>query len=98
MSSHLAGKAFRILYTAWCLEAGAFLAMVPWSRVWSHNVVSVAPSSLQALLHSPYCRGFVTGIGLLHIAAAVVEIDAWRRSALARLAGGADGAGGGTGS
>ena len=86
MSSPLAGKAFRILYTAWCLEAGAFLAMVPWSRVWTQNVVSAGPASLQALLHSPFFRGFVTGVGLIHVAAAVLEIDAWRRSALSRLA------------
>ncbi len=86
MTSSLAGKAFRLLYTVWCLEAGAFLAMSPWSRFWAHRVVASAPSTLQPLLHSAWTRGFVTGVGLLHVVAAVAEIEAWRRSVAARLA------------
>jgi hypothetical protein len=86
VSSSLAGKAFRLLYTAWCLEAGAFLSMSPWSRFWTHQVVGSAPSALQPLLHSAWCRGFVTGVGLLHVVVAVTEIEAWRRSTASRLA------------
>lgn len=85
MSASLPGRIFRVLYTVWCLEAGAFLTMVPWSRVWSQIVVGRAPSSLEALLDSPWFRGFVSGVGLIHVGAAAVEVEAWRRSVASRV-------------
>jgi hypothetical protein len=66
------------------LEAGAFLVMSPWSRLWNETVVGRSPLLLQPLLASSFFRGFVAGLGLLHLAVAAREIDGWRRERLAR--------------
>ena len=72
-------RLLRALFILYVLEAGAFLSLAPWSRLWSLRVVARSPAALRALLASPYFRSFVVGIGLLHLWAAVSEIEAWRR-------------------
>lgn len=71
------GKSGRILQLAlgfYFLEAGLFLVLAPWSRLWSQRVVLSSPTSLEPLLASPSFRGFVAGLGVLHIALAVREL------------------------
>jgi len=74
-------RLLRALYVLYVLEAGAFLSLAPWSRVWALRVVARSPDAARGLLASPYFRSFVVGVGLLHLAAAVAEIEAWRREA-----------------
>jgi hypothetical protein len=68
-----------VLFLVYVLEAGAFLLMSPWSRFWERRVASRSPVALQPALYSPYFRGFVSGVGLLHLFAAVRQVEAWRR-------------------
>ena len=79
-------RLLRALYVLYVLEAGAFLTLAPWSRLWAVRVVARSPAAARDLLGSPYFRSFVVGVGLLHLWAAVAEIEAWRREA--RAAGG----------
>lgn len=72
-------RLLRALFILYVLEAGAFLSLAPWSRLWSLRVVGRSPAAVRDLLVSPYFRSFLVGIGLLHIWAAVSEIEAWRR-------------------
>jgi hypothetical protein len=56
------------------LEAGLFLVLAPWSRIWTNRVVLSSPASLEALLASPSFRGFVAGLGVLHLVLAAREL------------------------
>lgn len=77
-------RVLRVVVTVYFLEVGAFLTLSPWSRFWSERVVGRSPRRAAAALHSPFFRGFVTGLGLLHLAAALREVEAWRRGRDAR--------------
>jgi len=72
-------RILRALFILYVLEAGAFLSLAPWSRLWSLRVVARSPAAVRGLLASPYFRSFLVGVGLLHLWAAVSEIEAWRR-------------------
>ncbi|MGA7990488.1 MAG: hypothetical protein WCC53_03560 [Thermoanaerobaculia bacterium] len=75
----IGSRLLRALFILYVLEAGAFLTLAPWSRLWTLRVVSRSPAFARDLLVSPYFRSFVVGVGLLHLFAAVVEIETWRR-------------------
>ncbi len=72
-------RAGKVLYLVYVLEVGAFLLMSPWSRYWEKKVASRSPAFFQPLLYSPFFRGFVSGVGLIHLFVAVRQIEAWRR-------------------
>jgi hypothetical protein len=50
-------------------------------------VVARSPASVHDVLASPFFRSFLVGIGLLHLWAAVSEIEAWRREPAAEAGG-----------
>ena len=72
-------RAGTVLFLVYVLEAGAFFLMLPWSHFWERRVASRAPVAVQPVLFSPFFRGFVSGIGLLHLFAAIRQVEAWRR-------------------
>jgi hypothetical protein len=72
-------RLLRALFILYVLEAGAFLCLAPWSRLWSFRVVARSPALARAVLASPFFRSFLVGIGHLHLWAAVSEIESWRR-------------------
>jgi hypothetical protein len=74
------GRLAHLVFIFYFLEAGAFLVMSPWSRFWTARVVLLSPRRFQILLSSPYFRGFVAGLGLLHLIFAVRELERWRRA------------------
>lgn len=74
----------QLLFVFYFLEAGAFLMMSPWSTFWPARVVSRAPFALRGLLLSPYFRGFLTGLGVLHVFVAIRDLEAWRRGTFER--------------
>jgi len=84
VSSTRSSRVLRIVLVVYFLEAGAFLVMAPWGRYWTERIVARSPVLFQNLLVSGYLRGLLFGIGLLHIAVAVREIEAWRREAVAK--------------
>lgn len=77
-------RAARLLLAVYLLEAGTFLIVSPLSRHWIERVAVRAPRRTQAVLGSPYFRGFVFGLGVLHVAAALLEIERWRRERASR--------------
>jgi len=72
-------RVLRILFILYVLEAGAFLTLAPWSRLWALRVVARSPAFAHGILASPYFRSFVVGVGLLHLIVAIAEIETWRR-------------------
>ncbi len=68
------GRTLQLVLGFYFLEAGLFLVLAPWSRLWTQRVVLPSPSSLEPLLASPSFRGFVAGLGVLHLVLAVREL------------------------
>ncbi len=64
----------KVLLGFYFLEAGLLLLVAPWSRLWMHRVVLPSPVALQPFLASPSFRGFVAGLGVLHLLLAVREL------------------------
>jgi len=69
-----------------CLEVGVFLLVAPWlEKTWDRNLLAwLAPESLwwRSFFLNPYVRGAVSGLGLLNIYIALLEVFRLRRFAL----------------
>jgi hypothetical protein len=64
----------RLLRAALFLEFGFVLIVVPWSAYWDRNYfVSFLPAVHELLINN-FARGAVSGLGVLNIAAGVVEL------------------------
>lgn len=74
MSESRSGRASQIILGFYFLEAGLFLILAPWSRLWVHRVVLPSPAALEPLLASHSFRGFVVGLGVLHLVLAGREL------------------------
>jgi hypothetical protein len=74
MSQSRAGRVLQLVLGFYFLEAGLFLMLAPWSRFWVLRVVLPAPASLEPLLASGSFRGFVAGLGVLHLLLAAREL------------------------
>lgn len=74
MSESRSSRALQVVLGFYFLEAGLFLILAPWSRLWMHRVVLPAPSSIEPLLASSSFRGFVAGLGVLHLFLASREL------------------------
>jgi len=66
---------FRLLFIVYCLEAGIFLLLTPWTDGWSRLLVVAPLGALRPLLASSWVRGLITGFGALHLVWAVHDID-----------------------
>jgi hypothetical protein len=63
-----------LFFALYCLEAGLFFTIVPWTRIWTlnpllHNNVTVA-----MLADNPFVRGFVSGFGVIHLIIGVKDL------------------------
>lgn len=48
--------------------------LIPWSTFWERNYFVEWSPALEAVLTSNYLRGAISGLGLVNIAAALVEL------------------------
>ena len=48
--------------------------LIPWSTFWERNFFVEWSPALEALLTSNYVRGAISGLGLVNVAAALVEL------------------------
>lgn len=71
MSERRSGRVLQLVLGLYFLEAGLLLVLAPWSRLWLKRVVLPSPASLEPLLAAPTFRGFVAGLGVLHLVLAV---------------------------
>lgn len=65
--------AVTLLYGLYCLEAGVFFIIAPWTRFWAAIPLLHVTPALGFVADSPYFRGFVSGIGLIHLIIGVKE-------------------------
>ena len=77
-------KILRFLSIVYFAEAGAFLAVSPWSLFWIRRIVARSPAFVQPLLLSPYFRSFLVGLGVLHLFVALRDLEAWRKASWGR--------------
>ena len=63
-----------LFFALYCLEAGLFFIVVPWTRVWSMNPILHATPVLLLLSINPFVRGFVSGIGLAHLLIGIKDV------------------------
>lgn len=54
----------QFLYLLYCVQAGVFLLLSPWSAIWVNSYFAQAPI-LRSILTCGYVRGAVSSVGLL---------------------------------
>ena len=73
-----------LFFALYCIEAGLFFVVVPWTHLWTMNPLLQSEPSLMLLATNPFLRGFVSGFGVVHILIGVKDIlrlTAQRRAA-----------------
>jgi len=68
-----------LFFALYCLEAGLFFIVVPWTRVWTLSPLWHSNAALTALAMNPFLRGFVSGFGVVHLIVGVKDILAIAR-------------------
>jgi hypothetical protein len=63
-----------IFFALYCLEAGLFFLIVPWTMIWTLNPLLHSNISIGMLADNPFVRGFVSGVGLLHLIVGVRDL------------------------
>lgn len=66
---------FRVLFVVYCLEAGLFLAVTPWTATWDRLLLLAGASVVRPLALAAWLRGLLTGFGLVHLTWAVHDLD-----------------------
>ena len=64
----------RLLIVAFFFEFGIALLVVPWSSFWDRNYFAEALPTLHLFITNNFVRGAVSGLGLVNLAAGVVEL------------------------
>jgi hypothetical protein len=64
----------RLLLVAFFFEAGLALILVPWSSYWDRNYFVELYPALEAAITNNFVRGAVSGLGLVNVAAGLVEL------------------------
>jgi hypothetical protein len=63
-----------IFAALYCLEAGLFFTVVPWTRVWTANPFLHADYAVALWADNPFVRGFISGFGLIHLMIGVRDL------------------------
>ena len=75
------GRLLRITLALFTFEIGLFLAIFPWTDQWSLNYFQMAVPTLQEIWDQPAFRGALTGLGIVNIYLACMQvIESFRRS------------------
>ena len=63
-----------MLLALYLLEAGLLLMLAPWTQFWERNYFAALQPLLATWLTHPIVRGAVSGVGIVSVVAAVLEI------------------------
>ena len=76
-----------VFFVLYCLEAGTFLVLAPWTGAWEGFLAYLPIGGLHDLLLAPAVRGAVSGFGLIHLVWGAHDLEYWlaRRKYDARL-------------
>lgn len=64
----------RLLLVAFFLEVGFVLIVAPWSSFWDRNYFAESMPLVDAIISNNYVRGAVSGLGVINVAAGIVEL------------------------
>lgn len=64
-----------LFFALYCLEAGLFFTVVPWTSIWTGNSLLHSSTLLTFWADNNFVRGFVSGIGMLHLILGVRELS-----------------------
>ena len=65
-----------LFFALYCLEAGLFFLVVPWTRLWTLNPLLHSHEAITMLAGNPFFRGLVSGFGVVHLIIGIREIIA----------------------
>lgn len=68
-----------LLYIFFCFEVGTFLVLFPWTDAWHRSFFSGLTPGWYEIWISPYLRGAISGLGVVDIGIAFVEVFRLRR-------------------
>jgi hypothetical protein len=63
-----------LFFALYCLEAGLFFVIVPWTRLWTVNPLLHSGVTVSMLSGNPFVRGFISGFGVIHIILGIKDI------------------------
>ena len=63
-----------LFFALYCLEAGLFFTVVPWTRVWTMNPWLHQNLTIGLWVDNPFVRGFISGFGVIHIIVGLKDI------------------------
>jgi len=63
-----------LFFAIYCLEAGLFFTIVPWTRIWTLNPLLHSSIAVGVWADNPFVRGFVSGFGVVHLILGVREL------------------------
>jgi hypothetical protein len=72
-------KGFAILFIVFCMELGLFLLIYPWTVPWQVNFIPAMIPAFRPIWLNSYLRGAVSGLGVLNLWIALIEIFRLRR-------------------
>ncbi len=64
----------RLIQFVSSLMVGATLVLAPWTSLWENHPALATSLRLRDLLLAPWFRGAVTGLGLVNLAAAALDL------------------------
>ena len=74
-------KALALLTAILIMEIGLFLAIYPWTDYWDDSWFSYLSPAWDKIWMSPYFRGGLTGLGVVNVLIACLEVIGLRRFA-----------------
>lgn len=63
-----------LFFALYCLEAGVFFTVVPWTRLWTMNPILHNSLAISMVADNPFVRGMVSGFGVAHLLIGVRDI------------------------
>jgi hypothetical protein len=63
-----------LLFVFYCIEAGVFFAVVPWTSFWRANNLLHSTPLLSVIAENDFVRGLVSGFGVAHLVVGIHEI------------------------
>ena len=63
-----------LFFALYCLEAGLFFTVAPWTRLWTMNPLLHPTLEIGLLADNPFVRGFVSGVGVVHLIVGIREL------------------------
>ncbi|HEY7216218.1 MAG TPA: hypothetical protein VIC28_16470 [Thermoanaerobaculia bacterium] len=65
---------FRLLFILYCVEAGTFLLLAPWSPVWDSLLIQIPFTVVRYAFH-PLLRAGMSGFGIVHLVWGAHDLD-----------------------